>query len=120
MAAAVVPAQVRADRAKSRFQRFECDDAGQVPASFFCAFDVGSADEAPPLRRSRQVMAGRYCGRTEWNIDLAASSMSSATLVCSRADGSACPVAFRSSGRADGISAGGVGRRGSSERAEFE
>ena len=53
-----------------------------------------------------------YFGRTAWNIDFAADSMSSATEVRSRTDGSATS-ARRSSGRESGMSAGGVGRRGS-------
>jgi hypothetical protein len=54
----------------------------------------------------------RYFGNTAWNIDFAADSMSSATVL---------PSACKSSGReggAVGISAGGVGRSGSSIRTE--
>ncbi len=57
-----------------------------------------------------------YLGITELNIDFAFDSMSSATLVWSRPD-SPTPSARRSSGGRAGMSAGGVGRRGSSVRA---
>jgi len=57
-------------------------------------------------------------GRTEWNIDFVAVSMSSTTLVFSRAALAAIISARRSSGgRAVGIAAGGVGRVGASGRA---
>ena len=53
-----------------------------------------------------------YFGRTAWDTYFAADSTSSATAVCSRTDGSA-HIGPQSSGREIGISAGGVGRRGS-------
>ena len=53
-----------------------------------------------------------YFGRTAWNIDFAADNTSSATDVCSRVGGSVTS-ARRSSGRVTGMSAGGVGRCGS-------
>ena len=56
-----------------------------------------------------------YCGNTAWNTDFAASSTSSATLVCGCAD-SSTGSARNSTGAADGMSAGGIGRRGSSAR----
>jgi hypothetical protein len=73
LAAAVVPVQVRADRAEPKFQGFQCNDAGQVPALFFCVVLIGAVTGAP-----EPVPA--YCGTTAWNIDFAANSMSSATL----------------------------------------
>lgn len=36
LAAVVVLVPVRADRAEPGFQEFECNNAGQVPALFFC------------------------------------------------------------------------------------
>jgi len=58
-----------------------------------------------------------YCGSTVWNTDFAADNMSSATaLARSRALAASFAAARRSSGGGDGISAGGVGRFGSSLR----
>jgi hypothetical protein len=56
-----------------------------------------------------------YFGRTEWKTDFAADSMSSATDVFSIfSRGDAISARKSSGGRAVGISAGGVGRSGSS------
>ena len=62
----------------------------------------------------------RYCGSTVWNIDFAAESISSATaLARSFAEAASfAAAARRSSGGGVGISAGGVGRFGSSLRME--
>jgi hypothetical protein len=73
LAAAVARVQVRADRAEPKFQEFQCNDAGQVPALFFCVALIDAATRAP-----EPIPA--YCGTTAWNIDFAANSMSSATL----------------------------------------
>ena len=56
-----------------------------------------------------------YFGSTAWNTDFAADSTSSATLVCSRSRGAGGSASARrsSGGRVTGMSAGGVGRRGS-------
>ena len=83
-AAAVVQARVRADRAEPKFQVFECNDAGQVPALFFASVIfcvvLSSATVAGVEARADPERVPAYCGTTEWNIDFAANSMSSATL----------------------------------------
>ena len=77
-----------------------------------------SAPRTKPREAASHGPAGRlikrtYFGRTAWNSDFAADSISSAAAcVCSRTVGSGAS-ARRSSGRETGISAGGVGRLGS-------
>jgi hypothetical protein len=67
-----------------------------------------------------QRYASPYCGNTAWKTDLAADSMSWATLPGSRGCCDSEAAARRSNGAADGMSAGGVGRRESSTRSWFE
>jgi hypothetical protein len=84
VAAAVVPARVRADRAEPKFQEFECNDAGQVPALFFAEVFLRRLEQHHGFtRRGSQTdpePVPAYCGTTAWNIDFAANNMSSATL----------------------------------------
>ena len=82
-AAAVVPERVRADRAESKFQGFECNNAGQVPALFFVSYFLRGREQRHGCRRETHAdpePGPAYCGTTAWNIDFAANSMSSATL----------------------------------------
>ena len=81
------------------------------------AAPLPSARATTPRRTGSRASAGRespdYFGRTEWNTDFAADSMSSATEVFSVfSRGGAISARRSSGGRAVGISAGGVGRSG--------
>ena len=79
-------------------------------------FSRESRPRTCPERPAVGVNQG-YFGKTEWNTDFAADSMSSATDVRSRGAESTASARKSSGGRGSGISAGGVGRSGSSTRA---
>src|SRR6516165_11344370 len=88
-----------------------------LPASAASQVNKGNAPIEPDRGHRARARRKDYFGRTEWNIDFAADSTSSAT------DGRPCGWASTASarkssgGRGSGISAGGLGRCGSSGRA---